>query len=87
MADAGIRCASSSSRLLSTASFVGSKTQSSRRKATMGSITKRYWGGRYGPLSRFAISQILAFSASSVWVFNGEIAPSAGEARCNSWVC
>ena len=36
------------------------------RKTTIGSITSRYWGGRYGPRSRFAISQILAFSSSCV---------------------
>ena len=35
----------------------------------MGSMTRRYWGGRYGHLSRLAISQFLAFSSSCACTF------------------
>ena len=49
----------------STASLVGSNTQSRRRSTTIGSMTSRYCGGRYGPRKRLAISQILP--AISLW--------------------
>jgi hypothetical protein len=54
----GVRAASNRRCSLRTASLVGSRTQSNRRKTTKGNITSRYCGGRYGPRRRFAISQI-----------------------------
>ena len=41
-----------------TLAFVEASTQSNRRSTVMGSMTRSYWGGRYGPRSRSAICQI-----------------------------
>ena len=57
--------------LSATMSLVGSRTQSSRRRTTIASMTRRYWGGRYGPRSRFAISQTLALRFSWALSFRG----------------
>ena len=62
MALSGMLCAVSFSYSFSTASLVGSRTQSSRRSTTIGSMTSRYCGGRYGPRSRLAISQMWPFN-------------------------
>ena len=41
-----------------TLALVGASTQSNRRNTVIGSMTRSYWGGRYGPRSRSAIYQI-----------------------------
>ena len=41
-----------------TLALVGARTQSKRRSTVIGSMTRSYWGGRYGPRSRSAICQI-----------------------------
>src|ERR1700677_799714 len=69
---------------LSTASLVGSSTQSRRRSTTIGSITSRYCGGRYGPRSRLAISQIL--SVISLWRSVSKLLLRNGDAVF-SWRC
>ena len=38
--------------------FVEASTQSNRRSTVMGSMTRSYCGGRYGPRSKSAICQI-----------------------------
>lgn len=58
MAVSGVPAAWRLAYSASTASLVGSSTQSSRRSTTIGNMTSRYCGGRYGPRSRLAISQI-----------------------------
>ena len=42
----------------STFALVGASTQSKRRSTVIGSITRSYCGGRYGPRSRSAICQM-----------------------------
>lgn len=43
---------------LRTLSLVGAKTQSNRRSTVIGSMTRSYCGGRYGPRRRSAICQM-----------------------------
>ena len=41
-----------------TLAFVGASTQSNRRSTVIGSMTRSYCGGRYGPRKRSAICQM-----------------------------
>src|SRR4051812_15371830 len=58
----------SCSRRLTTFAFVGASTQSKRRSTVIGSMTRSYCGGRYGPRSRSATDQM---KLASCWKLEG----------------